>query len=75
MARNPSFAKRLEEGMDLLMEGLFFLLLLYVIDFLHVLGKKLWMDWEIPHKLIKGLKRISLTPILGVSLAPLLSNA
>jgi len=73
MARNPSLAKQLEEGMDLLIEDLFFVFLLYVVGFHHVLGKKKKMDWG--HKLIKGWKGISITPILGVSLAPLLSNA
>jgi len=75
MAQNPSLAKQLEEGMDLLIEDLFFVFLLFVVSFHHVLGKKLWIDWGNPHKLIKGWKAISLTPILGVSLAPLLSNA
>ena len=75
MAQNPSLAKQLEEGMDLLIEDLFFVFLLFVVSFHHVLGKKLWIDWGNPHKLIKGWKGISLTPILGVSLAPLLSNA
>lgn len=32
----------------------FFVFLLYVVGFHHVLGIKLWMDWGIPHKLILG---------------------